>query len=104
MSNATEPAQAHSRIIPASKRWQVRVVVVVAVLLLVGGMLGAVLASQSVVRHDREKSKQALALSSSEVASTLRLAIQREQDLAVSATGFFLGKPYPTNTEFLAWA
>ncbi|MGZ4739188.1 MAG: bifunctional diguanylate cyclase/phosphodiesterase [Ilumatobacteraceae bacterium] len=104
MSNATEPAQAHSRIIPASKRWQVRVVVVVAVLLLVGGMLGAVLASQSVVRNDREKSKQALALSSSEVASTLRLAIQREQDLAVSATGFFLGKPYPTNTEFLAWA
>ncbi|MGZ4769100.1 MAG: bifunctional diguanylate cyclase/phosphodiesterase [Ilumatobacteraceae bacterium] len=104
MSNATEPAQAHSRIIPASKRWQVRVVVVVAVLLLVGGMLGAVLASKSVVRNDREKSKQALALSSSEVASTLRLAIQREQDLAVSATGFFLGKPYPTNTEFLAWA
>jgi hypothetical protein len=32
------------------------------------------------------------------------LAIQREQDLAVSATGFFLGKPYPSNDEFLAWA
>ncbi len=104
MSSATEAAHAHSRIVPVSRRWQARVVVMVAVLLLAGGTLGAVLTSESVVRRDTERSKQALALSSAEVASTLRLAIQREEDLAVSATGFFLGKPYPSNTEFLAWA
>ena len=45
-----------------------------------------------------------MALSAVEVAATLRLALQREQDLAVSATGFFLGTPFATNEQFLAWA
>ena len=88
----------------ASKRSQVWVVVLAAALLVIGGLVGSILAAQSVVRNDTAKSKRALATSSAEVASTLRLAIQREQDLAVSATGFFLGNPGASNAEFLAWA
>ena len=83
----------HSRVAAASKRWQLWVVVLAAVLLVVGGVVGSILSAQSVVRNDTARSKRALATSAAEVGSTLRLAIQREQDLAVSATGFFLASP-----------
>ena len=94
----------HSRVAAASKRWQLWVVVLAAVLLVVGGVVGSILSAQSVVRNDTARSKRALATSAAEVGSTLRLAIQREQDLAVSATGFFLASPGATNDEFVAWA
>ncbi len=60
--------------------------------------------ASSVARRNSETSRDALSVSSIEVASTLRLAIQREEDLATSATGFFLGNPIPSNAQFLAWA
>ena len=77
---------------------------VLATLLLSAGVTGAALTARSVAHRNSERSDDARELSSVEVASTLRLAIQREQDLAVSATGFFLGTPYATNDQFLAWA
>ncbi len=80
------------------------VAVVLAVLLLAGGVLGSAMTAGSVARRNSEKARDALSLSSVEVASTLRLAIQREEDLATSATGFFLGNPIPSNDQFLAWA
>ena len=80
------------------------VTIVLAVILLAGGVLSATMTARSVAHRSVEKSRDALALSSEEVASTLRLAIQREEDLAVSATGFFLGTPIPSNDQFLAWA
>ena len=80
------------------------VTTVLAVMLLAGGVLSATMTARSVAHRSAEKSRDALALSSEEVASTLRLAIQREEDLAVSATGFFLGTPIPSNDQFLAWA
>ncbi len=78
--------------------------IVLAMLLFAGGVFGAALTARSVAQRSADKSRTALALSSVEVASTLRLAIQRQEDLAVSATGFFLGTPIPSNDQFLAWA
>ena len=86
------------------KRNHIWVAVVLATELLAGGVLGSVLTAQSVARRNSERQRDALALSSVEVASTLRLAIQRDEDLAVSAAGFFLGTPFATNEQFLAWA
>ena len=86
------------------KRNHIWVAVVLATVLLAGGVLGSVLTSQSVAHRNSERQRDALALSSVEVASTLRLAIEREEDLAVSAAGFFLGTPFATNEQFLTWA
>ena len=44
------------------------------------------------------------ATSSAEVASTLKLAIQHEQDLIVSAAGFVVGNPDATEAQFVRWA
>jgi diguanylate cyclase (GGDEF)-like protein len=104
VSSQSEARHPHSRVAAGAKRWQLWVVMLAAALLVVAGLVGSVLMSRSVVRRDAERSKQALATSSAEVASTLRLAIQREQDLAVNATGFFLGSPAASNAEFVAWA
>jgi diguanylate cyclase (GGDEF)-like protein len=86
------------------KRNHVWVAIAMACLLLGGGVVGSVLAAKSVAHRDSTESRDALSQSSVEVASTLRLAIQREQDLALSATAFFLGTPFAPNAQFLAWA
>ncbi len=78
--------------------------VLLAGLLFAMGVAGSVATASSVARRDADKSRNAFSLSTVEVASTLRLAIQREQDLAVSAAGFFLDSPLPSNAEFVAWA
>jgi diguanylate cyclase (GGDEF)-like protein len=76
----------------------------VAALLAVGGVVGTVLAARSVAHADAARSRQAFANSSGEVASTLQLAIQRERDLVVSASAFFLGDPNASNAQFRAWS
>jgi diguanylate cyclase (GGDEF)-like protein len=86
------------------KRNHVWVAIALACLLFAGGVLGSVVIARSVGNRNGSDSQDTLNLSSQEVASTLRLAIQREQDLAVSATGFFLGTPFASNDKFVAWA
>ncbi len=104
VSNSAGAGRTKSFVAGNSKRWQVWIVVAMAALLVAGGVAGSASAASSVARRNAERSRDALALSSVEVASTLRLAIQREEDLAVSATGFFLDNPVPSNEEFLTWA
>jgi diguanylate cyclase (GGDEF)-like protein len=87
-----------------SKRHHVWVSAVLACMLLAGGVLGSRAAAVSVARHNSDHSREALVLTSVEVASTMRQAIKREEDLAVSATGFFHVNAFPTSEQFLAWA
>ena len=77
---------------------------IVAVVVVFGGAAGAVLAARWVATSNAAKSHAAFKQSSIEVASTLQLAIQREQDLVVTATGFFLGDPNATRAQFNAWS
>jgi diguanylate cyclase (GGDEF)-like protein len=86
------------------KRNHIWVAVVLACLLLAGGVLGSVLAARSVARSNSERSHEALQLSAAEVAATLRVAILREADLALSASAFYLRTPYATNSQFVEWA
>jgi diguanylate cyclase (GGDEF)-like protein len=81
-----------------------RVWVVLAALLVVGGMAGSVVAASSIARGDGAKSRQAFITSSVDIASTLQLGIQHEQDLIVSASGFIAGDPSASNAQFVSWA
>jgi diguanylate cyclase (GGDEF)-like protein len=68
------------------------------------GTTGAIVAAIGVTRDAAQKSRQAFEESSTEIASTLKLAIQHEQDLIVSAAGFVVGNPKATEKEFVDWA
>ncbi|HUF02415.1 MAG TPA: EAL domain-containing protein [Gaiellaceae bacterium] len=78
--------------------------VAVAAVLAVGGTTGALLGAHKLARHDAEESRQALASSADRVASTLQLAIRREEDLVVAASAFLLSNPNGSNAELARWA
>ncbi len=95
---------ADSDAIRRARSKRLRVWSLVACLVVLGGATGAVLAARSVAASNAAKAREAFVQSSSEVASTLQLAIRREQDLAFAAAGFFLGDPGATSAQFREWA
>ncbi len=68
------------------------------------GVIGAMFAARSVADHESAQSRQQFATSSADVASTLQLAIQHEEDLITSAGGFIVGNSHVSNREFARWA
>jgi diguanylate cyclase (GGDEF)-like protein len=85
-------------------RWQRRLWSAVAVLLVAAGSAGAIVAAAIQSRSDAAKARQTFESSSQQVASTLKLAIQHEADLVVSAGGFVAGNPNASNAQFVEWA
>jgi diguanylate cyclase len=79
--------------------WQV-----VAVAVLIVGVVGSLLAAHAVGGNDANQSRRAFNTSSAQVASTLQLAIQHEDDLNLAAAAFFAGNPNATNADFRQWA
>jgi diguanylate cyclase (GGDEF)-like protein len=77
--------------------------VAVAVLVVVVGVTGSVLGARAMAHGATQQSRQATVTSSVEIASILQLAIQREQDLAVSTGTFLIGNPDVTMPQFAAW-
>ena len=73
-----------------------------AALVVIGGV-GSMLAAQAVARSEGQRSRQAFIASSMEIASTLKLAIQHEQDLVVTAGAFVVRSPNASQAEFLQW-
>jgi diguanylate cyclase (GGDEF)-like protein len=82
---------------------QRRVWMALAALLMAVGTAGSLYA-YGAVRASVEKSHKAFTTSSGEIAATLKLAIQHEQDLVVSTHSFIIGNPHPTQAEFTQWA
>ncbi len=74
-----------------------------AALLVAGGVIGSLLAARSTANHDAANARSAFRQSSTAIASTLKLAIQREEELAVSAGTFFAHNPKATPEEFATW-
>ena len=74
-----------------------------AILLLAVGAAGSVLGARAVARNDAQRSHQALVSSSVEIAASLKLAIQEEASLVISAQAFFAANPNVSNTAFLNW-
>jgi diguanylate cyclase (GGDEF)-like protein len=54
-------------------------------------------------RNDGQNARQAFVTSSKEIASTLNLAIQHEQDLVVGTSAFGIGNPDASEAQFLQW-
>ncbi len=78
--------------------------VAATVLLVLAGVLGSVLGAREVARSNAEHARLAFHLSSAEIASTLKLALQHEEDLVVSASGFVAGNPSASAGAFDSWA
>jgi diguanylate cyclase (GGDEF)-like protein len=75
----------------------------VAVLVVVVGVGVSIVGSRAVARGTAQNAHAASVTSSVEIASTLRLAIEREQDLAVNTGAFLINDPGATNSQFLQW-
>jgi signal transduction histidine kinase len=80
------------------KTWVVGAVFVVAF-----GVAGSVVAARLVAQSDQHRSQRALAATSANVVSNLKLAIQHEEDLAFNATAFIVATPNVSNTAFNQW-
>jgi diguanylate cyclase (GGDEF)-like protein len=76
----------------------------VAALLALGGTLGSVAGAVTVAHEDSARDTQDFLASADDVVSTLRLALQHEEDLVVNAAAFVASHPQPNNTEFRSWA
>ncbi|HWX96172.1 MAG TPA: EAL domain-containing protein [Solirubrobacteraceae bacterium] len=76
----------------------------VALLCVAGGTVGSILGAQTVAHKDANKARQASQQTSADVASTLKLSVQHQEDFAIGATTFFAGNPKASPAEFEAWA
>jgi len=76
----------------------------VAALLVLAGILASVLGARAVARTDADKTRLAFHLSSAEIASTLKLSIQHEEDLVVTASAWAAANPNASPAEFDRWA
>jgi diguanylate cyclase (GGDEF)-like protein len=84
--------------------WQRHRWAAVAVGLSILGVVGSVFAANAVASNATQNAHRDFQTSSAEIASTLQLAIQHEQDLIVSAGGFVAGNSKLTETQFVQWA
>ena len=77
---------------------------IVTVLLVLTGVLASALGARALARTDADQQRLAFHLDSAEIAATLKLAIQHEEDLVVSAGAFFTGNPNAAPADFDRWA
>jgi diguanylate cyclase (GGDEF)-like protein len=75
----------------------------ITVLLVLAGVLASVLGARAVARSDADHARLAFHLASAEIASTLKLAIQHEEDLVVSASAFVTDNPDASAAAFDKW-
>jgi diguanylate cyclase (GGDEF)-like protein len=72
-------------------------------LLVLAGTIAAVLGARAVARSDADRGRLSFHLASSEIASTLTLALQHEEDLVISARAFVTGNPRASAADFDRW-
>jgi diguanylate cyclase (GGDEF)-like protein len=74
-----------------------------AVILVLAGVLGAVLGARTIANSDAERQRLASHLTAAEIASVLKLAIRREEDLTTSLSTLVAGNPNVTPAAFDRW-
>ena len=75
-----------------------------AVIVALIGAVASIIGARSVAHSDSSKAAAQFHQSSTAIASTLALAVQHEEDLALSAGSFFAANPGATPAQFQAWA
>jgi diguanylate cyclase (GGDEF)-like protein len=73
-----------------------------ALVVLAGG-LASVLGARALARTDADKARLAFHLSAAEIASTLKLAIQHEEDLVIDVSAFVAANPSASPADFDRW-
>ena len=71
--------------------------------ILLCGTVGAAIGSRAVWHSDAEKDRLAFHLTAADIASKLKLAIQHEEDLVVSASAFVSANPHAGPRSFDRW-
>jgi diguanylate cyclase (GGDEF)-like protein len=71
--------------------------------LIILGIAGSVVAAQLVAQTDRHQTRTTFTAAAANVAATLTLALQHEEDLVVSARAFIVGNPNATQLAFARW-
>ncbi len=75
----------------------------VAALCVVLGAIASVLGARAVARNDTSSTRTAFAQSSKAIATTVKLAIQRQEELTIAAATYFAANPKATPAEFGRW-
>ncbi|MGB8197093.1 MAG: EAL domain-containing protein [Acidimicrobiales bacterium] len=83
---------------PSRSFWIIIAVAVVAV-----GFLASYLGAKNLASGDVQSAQQSLRTSTVEISSVLNLAIEHEQDLAVSAGSFLIENPSASESSFIHW-
>jgi diguanylate cyclase (GGDEF)-like protein len=83
---------------PSRGFWIAIAVVVVSV-----GFLGSFFGARNFAQNNVQQARQNLQTSTAEISSTLNLAIQHEQDLAISAGAFVVENPNASESSFIRW-
>jgi diguanylate cyclase (GGDEF)-like protein len=78
-----------------NRRWLALIVPVV-----LAGVFASFLGARVVMNNDNESARQSATAASTQIASTLELAIQHEQDLAISFAAFIHDSPTATQDQF----
>jgi diguanylate cyclase (GGDEF)-like protein len=76
---------------------------IAGVVLVFVGALAALLGARAVAQSDTERARLASHLASTEIASTLKLALRREEDLTVDTSAFVASNPDVTAVKFDRW-
>lgn len=76
----------------------------VAVLLIVLGALGSFIGARAIANAQNERGQRDFLASAQAISATLRITIQREQDLIESTESFYIGDPNATEAQFLHWS
>jgi diguanylate cyclase (GGDEF)-like protein len=76
---------------------------VTAALMLLG-VIGSIVGAHSVAKTQELHNAKDFSTSSNQIASTLRLTIEHQQDLVKSTESFLLGNPHATESQFKTWS
>ena len=76
---------------------------IAAIALVLAGVLGAALGARAVAHSSAERQRLASHLTAAEIASVLKLAIRREEDLTLSTSSFVASDPKLTPSGFDRW-
>ena len=77
--------------------------IAIAVVVVALGSLGAFLGAGNLSNSDVQQAHANLQTSTAEIASALNLAIEHEQDLAISAGAYIVENPNASESSFLRW-
>jgi diguanylate cyclase (GGDEF)-like protein len=92
-------SESHKKSSASALKWSVAFATLVLL-----GALGSLVGANAVSNSEKTHSLKDFSTSSSQIAATLRLTIEHEQDLVDSTESLLLGNPHATETQFRAWA